>query len=523
MISPADIWFYIVIALRRLPLALPLAAIITGAGLLYVMSLPAVYTATATVAVEEEQIPEILAQSTVGVSATQQIQTIQQRLMTRERLLDIAEQFDVFASERGLSASDRVAAMRERIGFQVVNRTRRREEGLITFTVGFDAPDPRLSAAVTNEILNIVLSENAELRRGIVGSTLEFFQNEVDRLGLLLDEVTVDITVFKTSNQDALPDSLEYRRTEQSRIQERLLQLEREETLQRNERTRLVALAERTGGEVGLTATLSPEEEELRSLRNELQRQKVVLSATNPKVVLLEARIAALEDVVSQQRVTLGENDEVVALSDLDIRLEELDGRIAFLEEEQVRLEGTLTGIEESIRATPQNELRLSALERQRANLQGQYDAALGSLSAAATGERIELLSKGERFSVIEQAAPPGAPSSPDRKKLGLLAIAAGIAAGGGLIVLLEFLNRSIRRPVEIRRALQIEPFATIPYVRTPGERQVRRMAFSGAAVAGVVAIGGALWAVHTYYIPLDLLVEQMTSQLGVSAPSALF
>ena len=46
----------------------------------------------------------------------------------------------------------------------------------------------------------------------------------------------------------------------------------------------------------------------------------------------------------------------------------------------------------------------LGGLERELANLSGQYDAAVANLGQAAIGERIEVLSKGERFSLIESA-----------------------------------------------------------------------------------------------------------------------
>ena len=45
-----------------------------------------------------------------------------------------------------------------------------------------------------------------------------------------------------------------------------------------------------------------------------------------------------------------------------------------------------------------------------------------------------------------------------------------GVGAGLGFILLLEMLNRSIRRPVDLTGQLGIQPFATIPYIRTPGE-----------------------------------------------------
>ena len=80
------------------------------------------------------------------------------------------------------------------------------------------------------------------------------------------------------------------------------------------------------------------------------------------------------------------------------------------------------------------------------------------------------MLSKGERFSLIEQPNMPTAPVEPEPQadRRGGHARRAS-APGLGFILLMEMLNHSIRRPVELTTKLGIEPFATVPYIRTPG------------------------------------------------------
>ena len=103
----------------------------------------------------------------------------------------------------------------------------------------------------------------------------------------------------------------------------------------------------------------------------------------------------------------------------------------------------------------------LAGLERELTNTQNQYNAAVANVGQAQVGERIEVLSKGERFSLIEQPNMPRNPSSPNRKLIAAAGMVGGIGAGLGLIVLMEMLNHSIRRPVDLTAKLGIEPFAT--------------------------------------------------------------
>ena len=150
--------------------------------------------------------------------------------------------------------------------------------------------------------MTLILQENVSLRTGRAEDTLDFFEGEVDRLSAELDRLSQRMMAFKTENETALPDSLAFRRSQQATLQERLLQLEREETGLQDERDRMVEFYERTGrtlnaapghprgaGARGAAPASSPGRR--RSIR-----------ATNPNIRLLETRIAALERIVAEQR-----------------------------------------------------------------------------------------------------------------------------------------------------------------------------------------------------------------------------
>ena len=74
-----------------------IAVLISAIGLTIAFILPPSYQATARLLVESAQIPGDLAQSTVPVNAVEQIEIIQQRLMTRANLISLAERFDIYA------------------------------------------------------------------------------------------------------------------------------------------------------------------------------------------------------------------------------------------------------------------------------------------------------------------------------------------------------------------------------------------------------------------------------------------
>ena len=510
-----DFKYYLSVFWRRFPYFLVIAALISALGLTVAAILPPVYRATARMLVETPQIPGDLAQSTVPVNAIEQIEIIQQRLMTRANLLGLAERFDIYADREGMSANDVVDDMRARMVFNTDRplRNGRPIEGATIISVSFDAPTAGLSADVTNEITTLILQENVQLRTDRATDTLEFFEQEVARLGGALDRIAAQILAFKNENEDALPDSLDFRRNEQTLNQERLLQLEREEASLRDARARMVAIYEQTG-RVSTNRQLSPEEQELADLRRDLQRALAVYSESSPNVRLLRNRIAALEPVVEEQLSQL--DPEYAGLSEFEIQLAQFDGRLEFIAGEKARIEARLAELEASIGRTPAVEITLAALERDQANLRAQYDAAEARLSQAAVGERIEVLAKGERFSLIEQATPPENPVMPNRAMIAGGGVAAGLGAGLAFIVLMELLNRSIRRPVEIVDKLGIQPFATIPYIPTRQEISRKRGIVASVLAVIAIAIPAGLFALHTYYLPLDLMLRNLASRFGL-------
>ena len=165
---------------------------------------------------------------------------------------------------------------------------------------------------------------------------------------------------------------------------------------------------------------------------------------------------------------------------------------------------------------TPSNAIQLEEMQRVYKNLEDQSNAAVDRLAQATTGERIEILSRGERISIIEQPAIPNLPTKPNRIKIAGGGTFMGIALGLGLVVLLEFLNRAPRRPEDIIKKLGVWPMAAIPYTRTRRELYVQRSI--KVAITLLILVGGpiAVWAVHEFYLPLDLLADKVMNKLGV-------
>ena len=183
-----------------------------------------------------------------------------------------------------------------------------------------------------------------------------------------------------------------------------------------------------------------------------------------------------------------------------DLQMSEISSRIEYLERQKVQEQEKLDELAESIDLTPANAIALGALERDYANIQNQYNQSVDSLAKASTGERIETLSRGQRISVVEQPTAPSEPTKPNRPLIAGGGTAFGIMAGLGLIVLLEVLNTTVRRPVDLVKSLGVTPIATIPYLRTRQQNIRRRMSQLAVILIVAALVPASIYALHTYY-----------------------
>lgn len=508
----ATIKFYLALVWRRLPVMALIVILAAGLGVATAMQLPTVYSTSARLLVEGAAIPDDLASSTVRTGAAEQLDVIQQRLMTRANLIDIANKHSVFPNIREMTPDSIVDQMRRRTSI----RSASGRDRATLMTISFEASDPQTAANVVNEYVTLILDENVRYRTNRAEDTEAFFSQEVDRLSGELDIQKDRILRFKQANADALPDNLSFRLNRQTLLQERVGEGERRIAELTEQKERLAAIYEASGALALVDERdMSPEERQMRDLQRQLSEALTIYSEENPKVKLLRTRLSQLEAAVTAQ-APANADGVAEAASPLDIEVGRIDAQIDYISRQVNEAEAELAKVSDSIARTPSNAIALEALERDYSNIQSQYNGAVGRLARAQTGERIELLSKGQRIAVLEQASVPTDPTGPDRPRVAQAGVLAGFALAGGLFVLLELLNNAIRRPKELTTALGITPFAVLSYIETDQERRRRRILWAVVIGSLIVGVAVAVWAIQTYYLPMDLVVEKVADKLGL-------
>jgi uncharacterized protein involved in exopolysaccharide biosynthesis len=514
--------FYGSLLLRRLPAMLLLFFACTILGLLFALGLPATYTSQARLLVQGQAISEELATSTVQIAALEEVQLLREQLMTRSNLIEIANDFNVFEDIRSMTPDEVHAAMLMSTRIWSEGGGSRTAPAPVLLTIGFDARNGQIAADVVNEYTSRILAANVRRRTSQAGETLEFFEQEVARLSNELEARSARITEFQRENANALPEEQDFRLQRQALLQERIAGAERERRALQDSRQRTIQIFQAGAAPAG--TALPPDQQLLQDLENELQTLLLTFSESAPQVQNLQRRIAQVQERIARQ-AQAGEpfpgNEETSALGVNDplltLQLAEIDSRMETLAVLIEESNAELVVLEEAIARTPLNAIQLQRLQRDYDNLQLQFENARIALAQASIGERLELGGRGQRITVLDPPVVASRPTSPNRLVLAAGSAAAGLTLAAALFLILEFLNRTVRRPEDLQGALGITPFVTVPFIESARRRILRRSLRLGTAMVVLFGIPAGLWALHAYVMPLDQLSRQLLESVGLA------
>ncbi len=237
------------ILLRRAWIVLLILAVGLPASVLYTLSQPRVYEATAVVQIEAAQVVERLTTTQGGtptstINPTSELDLIEQQLMSRDHVMLILDEFNLFAAIPSLT--ERVALVRQAVSIdplidpQNIWRADVQPSGL-AITVRLSDPD--VAAAVANRFLDRVLDEAQQRTSGRTARTLDFLVSEEDRLTGQIEALEREYAQFRQDNADALPDAISSQRTQLSRLEESRMSLEEQVIQLESDSGRLLAEA----------------------------------------------------------------------------------------------------------------------------------------------------------------------------------------------------------------------------------------------------------------------------------------
>ncbi len=211
--SPPGLTEIVAALRRRRGRIFVIAGLILASFIVLAFVLPPVYRSTATILIEEQDIPSDLVRSTITSYADQRIQVISQRVMTRANLNAIIDKYGLYPDERrSLTPEEVLDEMRDDIHLEMVSadvidpRSGRPTQATIAFSLSYDSEDPESAQRVTNELVSLYLTENLRNRTRKAEEATDFLANDARRLHERLTAVEARLADFKERNIGRLPE-----------------------------------------------------------------------------------------------------------------------------------------------------------------------------------------------------------------------------------------------------------------------------------------------------------------------------
>jgi polysaccharide chain length determinant protein (PEP-CTERM system associated) len=496
------------IARRRKWLIVLPAIAIAAAAIAVIQRLPNVYRSETLILVVPQRVPESYVKSTVTARIEDRLQAISQQILSRTRLEQIVNDFNLYQRERANRElmEDIVEQMRTRdIGIGVVKGD--------AFRLSFLSDDPRVAMRVTERLGSLFIDESYRDREVLAQSTSEFLGTQLDEARRQLIAVETRLQEYQRTFNGELPSQLAANLQGLHNTEMALQQLG--ESLNRDRERRIQF--ERTVADVleapdpppaaaeapkpALAETL---QEELRIARQSLIAVELKLKPEHPDVKRLRRNVDELERRVAAQKLegtlTARPTNTVVMeygkrkrLLDARAELDNLDREINAKLAEEERLRSVLGMYQARIEATPVREAELASLTRDYETLQANYRGLLQKKEESEISANLEKRQIGEQFKILDPARMPEKPVSPDRPRLYLIAVLAALAIGVGLATTAEYFDRSLRTEADVRGALNLMVLATVPYMRDGAARRRRRYVALGAGATAVLAVCAAV------------------------------
>jgi len=350
---------YVGIAKRRLrPMLIAFAAGLLTTILLTLLW-PAAYRSTATILIEQQELPADLVRSTVTSFADERVQTISQRVMTTETLLGIIRRYDLYPKERSRETRDQIIKrMRDDIGVKMISadvvdpRSGAPTKATIAFTVSFTDHSPDESAKVANELTTLFLNDNVETRTQLADGAATFLQAQVTQVSQHLGKVESDLSAFESKHFEALPDLTQLNMQLIDRTEQELQEAEsRESSLEDQEVFLQAQLAQLKPDSAVYSDTgerILSTSDRLKALRSELAADRATYGPEYPDIARLSREVAGLEATAKNPTDI---NDLQRSLDDAKSRLAAAEKRYGPDYPDRVRLEREVKSYEQDLAA----------------------------------------------------------------------------------------------------------------------------------------------------------------------------
>ncbi len=334
--------------------------------------LPPIYRAESKLVIEEQQIPENFAGSTITAYAEQRLNSIRQQIFSSERFKEIIEKFGLYPEIREKHGmGDAVREMGQSIGLQTESAeftnptTGRTMSTTIAFGLYYEGRDPETVQKVTNVLSELFLEEDTKIKEKRATATTDFLSAELEALKEQLQLYDQKISEFKQKHFGELPEVNSVNLASVGRLERELDRVNMQ--IRDLQDRKIIIEGQMVNVDPLLPIKIDGEDiarnpaERLKTLRLKLISLQSVLHDTHPDINKLKREIQELENQVGG---TGGYQAELKRLNSLKVDLAAMEGRLGPNHPDVVKSKKEIQLLERSI-ADKKNAPRVHSISQQ--------------------------------------------------------------------------------------------------------------------------------------------------------------
>jgi polysaccharide biosynthesis transport protein len=524
----ADLRHYVSILKRRKKYFILPALVVLVAAFVVAWVLPPIYESSSTILIEEQQIPQEFVKSTVTGYADQRIQSLTQLILSRVKLWQIIQQFNLYADVRAkLTRDEIIENMRNNIALNTISAEVGNGHGgggkgvTIAFSIAYRGKNPDTVQKVAGTLASLYLEQNLKTREAQAKTTTSFLEAELKDLDVRIKNLGDKITAYKEKYDGLLPEQQDFNRQEVARLDLESQQLVNAIQAQEESKTYLqgqlatvnpaatqiagtgagimtpaerlkalqlklidlqskfsndypdvqktrreIAALEKMTGQTGSDADLR--RQKLEQLQAQLAEIRGKYSDQYPEVKKLKTEIARLKKEPvkgsSTQPVTTPDNPTYINLA-TQIKAAEIN--LASLRTKQADIQKRLQMYRQRLEKAPKVEQAYLALLRDYQDAAKKHQEVLNKILEARIAQGMEEHQKGQKFTLIDPASYPDAPVSPNRGLIILAGFVLSLGAGFGTVALAEHLDHSVKDGEELVQLTGLPVLGSIRRIQT--------------------------------------------------------
>lgn len=441
--------------------------IMTGTAVVSYL-LPKKYEAQSTIFVERSVLSDLVRGIAVTPSVEETLRGLNTTIKSKALLTKVVNDLDLNLKNKSDAHLDAaISGLKERTNLKLDDK-----EGLITFS--FTDENPRFARDFVNTLVRKYIEENLSSKREDSYGATSFISDQIASVKEKLDRAEAEISRLKTEKGAALAADAVGMQTEISAGQQRLDDLYLRRSQLEAERNRL--------------RNIDPAKERVVSLQKRLEELRVEYTDNYPEIIKIKADIDAAKKEIGRGAKGYG----TVGLDSQELERVEAELNAVRMSESNQRAQ--MSASRGLMRENPSVTTALGKLEQERNGYRATYDQLMARHGQAEFSKQMEIHDKDTTFRIMESAVVPTAPVSPNRVRIILLGIAAGIAGAFALLLAIDYFDKSVKA-VDTLKGLGINVLAVIPKISDPQaiekERRndLRLYIASGAYFSMIVAL----------------------------------